>query len=298
MTAYLFPGQGSQYVGMGKDLLKYKEAEAVFSEASAILGYDVKKLCLEGPLEKLSLTEYSQCAILTVSIAYLKVLPYLFDGNPSHSAGHSLGEYSALVASSSLSFSQALQIVEKRAELMKEAASKRKGGMSAALGLSIEEVSEIAKDSDCEIANINSRSQIVISGRLEALSMAEALINKKGGKAIRLKTSGAFHSSLMKEAELGMVKVLSEIKIEPPKLKFIPNILAEPVDDPEMIKECLIKQITNRVRWEETMRFLEKEGVDRVIEIGPGKVLTNLAKKMGLVAVSFEEMLKTEKLKN
>ncbi|MBU2462305.1 ACP S-malonyltransferase [bacterium] len=324
MTAYLFPGQGSQYVGMGKEVLRYKEAEEVFAEASDTLGYDLQKLCLEGPLDKLSLTEYSQAAILTVSIAYLRSLPHIADylpsycaGHslgeysalvacsslsfaqalqadylPSYCAGHSLGEYSALVACSSLSFAQALQVVQKRANLMKEAASKNPGGMSAILKLTIDEVSEIAKDSACEIANINSRTQIVISGRLEALSLAEALTKEKGGKAIRLATSGGFHSSLMKEVELGLAEVLSGIEIEPPKFKFIPNILAEPVDNPEEIRDCLIKQVTGRVRWQETMSFLEKKGVERVIEVGPGSVLANLAKKMGLAAISFEGMIK------
>ncbi|MEK9148788.1 MAG: ACP S-malonyltransferase [Candidatus Desantisbacteria bacterium] len=292
MIAYLFPGQGSQYVGMGKGVLKYKEAEEVFAEASDTLMYDVKGLCLEGLLDKLSLTEYSQPTILTVSIAYLRSLPYLFDGNPSYCAGHSLGEYSALVACSSLSFSQTLRIVQRRANLMKEAALKNPGGMSAILGLQIEAVEGIAKDSICEIANINSETQIVISGRLEALSLAEVLAKERGGKAIRLKTSGAFHSSLMKEVEIGMAEVLTNEKIEPPRLKFIPNILAEPMDNPNVIKDCLIRQVSNRVRWEETMRFLEKEGVERVIEIGPGNVLSNLAKKKGISAIAFEEMVK------
>ncbi|MDI6751742.1 MAG: ACP S-malonyltransferase [bacterium] len=292
MTAYLFPGQGSQYVGMGKEVLKYKEAEEVFAEASDSLRYDIKGLCLEGPKDRLSLTEYSQITILTVSIAYLRVLPYLFDGNPIFSAGHSLGEYSALVACSSLSFRQGLQIVQRRANLMKEASLKNPGGMSAILGLQIEAVEGITKEAICEIANINSREQIVISGRLEALSVAEALAKERGGKAIRLKTSGGFHSLLMKEVEIGMTEVLANEKICPPKLKFIPNILAEPVDNPEVIRDCLIRQVSNRVRWEETMKFLEKEGVERVVEIGPGSVLTNLAKKMGFTGISFELMLK------
>jgi [acyl-carrier-protein] S-malonyltransferase len=292
MMAYLFPGQSSQYVGMGREVLKYKEAEAIFSESCDTLGYDVKELCLEGPLDRLSLTEYSQIAILTVSIAYLRVLPYLFDGNPSYCGGHSLGEYSALVACSSLSFNQGLQIVQKRANLMKEAALRNPSGMSAILGLQIEMIEGIAKESGCEIANINSVNQIVISGRLEALSVAEALTKGRGGKAIRLKTSGGFHSSLMAEVEIGMAEVLKNEEIKPPRLKFIPNILAEPVETGDVIRDCLIRQVTNRVRWEETMRFLEKEGVERVIEIGPGNILTNLAKKMGLSAISFEEMIK------
>lgn len=292
MIAYIFPGQGSQYVGMGKGVLKYKEAEDVFAEASDTLSYDVKRLCLEGPHDQLSLTEYSQPTILTISIAYLKVLPHIADYSPSHCVGHSLGEYSALVACSSLSFAQGLQVVQKRANLMKEAASKNPGGMSAILGLAMEVVEVIAKDSACEIANLNSKNQIVISGRLEALSLAETLAKEKGGKAIRLKTSGGFHSSLMKEAELGMAEVFSEIKIGVPKSIFIPNILAEPVDSPEKIKDCLIRQVTSKVRWQETMSLLQKEGLEKVVEIGPGSVLTNLAKKMGLVAITFEELIK------
>ena len=151
---------------------------------------------------------------------------------------------------------------------------------------------EASGKKNCEIANVNSADQIVISGRFEALSLAEALTKGKGGKAIRLKTSGGFHSSLMKEVETGMTGVLRNEKIEPPKLKFIPNILAEPVSAPEAIRDCLIKQVTGRVKWHETMKLIEKEGAGKVVEIGPGKVLTNLAKKMGLPAVSFEEMIK------
>ncbi|MEW6482296.1 MAG: ACP S-malonyltransferase [bacterium] len=282
-VGYIFPGQGSQYVGMGKEIYHHSEVKAIFDTASDILSYDMTKLLFEGPDDILNDTEYAQTSIFTVSIAYFKALPFLsFPKSqiPLYVAGHSLGEYTALTAAESLDFQEALMIVNKRASLMREAASKIKGGMIASLGLSLEKIERICKETNVEIANINSPLQIVISGLDKDLQKAQEAIIKEGGKAIRLKTSGPFHSSWMKEAEEQMRLVLKDCKIKPPKIKLIQNVSASCTDDPEIIRENLIKQITGRVRWDETIRFMEKEGITSVIETGPSNVLSNLTKRI------------------
>lgn len=279
--AYVFPGQGSQYVGMGKEIYHIKAARDVFENASSFLSYDIKSLCFEGPIDVLADTEYCQLAIFVVSIAYYKSLPKLgFPQNPLFVAGHSLGEYAALTAAESLSFSDALKIVQKRAHLMKEASKGKRGGMIACLGLDISKIEDICKEAKTEIANINSRLQIVISGLEENLKTAEEMVIKLKGKAIRLKTSGPFHSSWMKEAQEALAKALLYLPIKPPKIKVIQNVSASVIDDPKVIKENLIKQMTQRVEWEKTIRLMEKEGISSIIEVGPGRVLTNLTKRI------------------
>ncbi|MEW6103031.1 MAG: ACP S-malonyltransferase [bacterium] len=287
-VGWIFPGQGSQYVGMGKNIYHFKEAKAIFDSASNTLSFDLTKLCFEGPEDILNDTEYAQASIFTVSIAYLKALPFLSDSRlptpdsrlPLYVSGHSLGEYTALTSAESFDFQDALRIVNKRAFLMKEASSKIKGGMIASLGLSIERIEKICKETNTEIANINSSLQIVLSGLNEDLEKACDMITKEKGKAIRLKTSGPFHSSWMKGVEEEMRLVLKGYKIKPPKIKVIQNISASCTDNPETIRENLIKQITGRVRWDETIRLMEKEGITSVIEIGPGNVLSNLTKRI------------------
>lgn len=279
--AYVFPGQGSQYVGMGREISSIKEASDVFKIASSFLSYDIKSLCFEGPPSSLEDTEYCQIAIFVVSIAYYKSLPKLgVIKKPMFVAGHSLGEYSALTASECFSFSEALNIVKMRGYFMKEASKRKKGGMIACLGLDIKTIEEICKETKTEIANVNSNLQIVISGPDEDLKIAEEMVIKLKGKAIRLKTSGAFHSSLMKPGQEGLEKALFYQAIKPPKIEVIQNVSASCVDDPEIIKENLIKQITQRVEWEKTIKFMEKEGVSSIIEVGPGRVLTNLTKRI------------------
>jgi [acyl-carrier-protein] S-malonyltransferase len=292
-VGYIFPGQGSQYVGMGKELLRYKEAQLIFEEASDLLGYDAKRLCMDGPAERLSLTEYSQPLILTVSYAYLKVLSHLSVPEPMIVAGHSLGEYSTLVASSSLRFRQALRIVKKRAHFMADAARKNPGGMLAILGLERDRVEEICRDSGVEIANLNCPGQIVVSGRKKNIEVAERMA-KERAKVVRLATSGPFHSSLMRDAEEKMAKLLEDEEIRSPNVRVVPNVLAEPTDDPEVIRSSLIRQVAERVRWEESMRAIEKEGVSLLIEIGPGKVLCGLAKRTVQIETrAVEDMLKS-----
>lgn len=279
--AYVFPGQGSQYVGMGKEIYSLKEARDVFENASSILSYDIKSLCFEGPLNVLQDTEYCQIAIFVVSIACYKSLPSLgFPKNPIFVAGHSLGEYSALTAAECFSFCDALKIVQKRAHLMKEASNRKNGGMIACLGLELSKIEEICKESKTEVANINSSLQIVISGPDENLRIAEKMVIERKGRAIRLKVQGPFHSSWMRSAQEDLGKALFYCKINQPKIKVIQNVSGSLVDDPEVIKENLIKQITQRVEWEKTIRLMEEEGVSSIIEVGPGKVLTNLTKRI------------------
>lgn len=279
--AFVFPGQGSQYVGMGKDVYQFKEARDVFKNASSVLSYDIESLCFEGPPDLLQDTEYCQIAIFVVSMAYYKSLAKLgFPQNPMFVAGHSLGEYSALTAAESISFPDALKIIKKRAYLMKGVEKRINGGMIACLGLSLSNIEEICKEAKTEIANINSGLQIVISGLNENLKIAEKMVIEKGGKAIRLKVSGPFHSSFLKEAQEELAKHLLYFNIKPPKIKVIQNVSASCIDSPKVIKENLIKQITQRVEWEKTIRFMEKGGVSSIIEVGPGKVLTNLTKRI------------------
>ncbi len=286
-------------MGMGKEIENFPEVKHIFDEASDILGYDVKSLYFEGPEDMLSDTAYSQPAIFTLSCAYLKILPFLplSDSRlltpdsrlPTYVAGHSLGEYTALVAAESLDFQDALRIVNKRASLMKEASSRISGGMVASLGLDIKKVEMICQETNVEIANLNSPLQIVLSGLNEDLQKAKDLVIKEGGRAIRLKTSGPFHSSWMKSAEKDLANFLQDFEIKKPKVKVIHNISGLPTDEPEIIKENLIKQITGRVRWDETIRFMEKKGITSIIEVGPGKVLSNLTKRItpNIKVISF-----------
>ncbi|HAW50051.1 TPA: [acyl-carrier-protein] S-malonyltransferase [bacterium] len=291
--AWVFPGQGSQYVGMGKEIYEnYKDAKDIFDEASSVLGYNVARFCFEGPLEFISQTEYAQPLIFTVSIAYLKVLPQNFQF-PIYVAGHSLGEYSALVAADVLNFLEDLRIVQKRAALMKEFAEKEDGGMSACLGLPIEKIEEISKETDVEIANINSKTQIVISGKKSNLKRAEEIVKSLGGKAIRLKTQGSFHSSLMRDIGINLGNFLESFEMKKPKIKIVQNTTGRPTDDPNSIRQGLIDQVSSKVQWEKTMSFMRDEKIKTIIEIGPGKVLSNLIKRefSEISAISVDGML-------
>ncbi|PIP68239.1 MAG: [acyl-carrier-protein] S-malonyltransferase [Candidatus Omnitrophica bacterium CG_4_9_14_0_2_um_filter_42_8] len=279
---YIFPGQGSQYAGMGKDLYDNNpEAKNIFDQAEKILpGLNLKKLCFEGPIEELTQTANSQVAILVTSIAALQAIgpgPQA----PGCCAGLSLGEYSALVAAGSLEFLDAVRLVRRRGELMEQAAKNNPGTMASIIGLSAEVLREVCKETKAEIANLNSPGQIVISGKIESVQNAMALAETKGAKkAILLNVSGPFHSSFMKEAAEEFRKELDKTKVSAPKIAIVSNVTADYEKTPEEIKENLVQQLYSTVRWEESVIKISREGCGTFFEIGPGKVLKGLLRRI------------------
>ena len=283
MIAFIFPGQGTQYVGMGKDLYDaFPESRKIFDKADNILRAPLTKLCFQGPLEELTQTVNCQPAIFTTSIAYLKAFKANHKSQTTnHMAGLSLGEYTALVAAGALSFEDGLHLVASRARFMEEAAGERPGRMSCILGLDLDIVEKIVQDSGAEIANLNCPGQVVISGSPEALEKANKLAQEKQAKrVVNLEVSGAFHSSFMQPAGKRLAGVLNNINIKQPTAAVISNVTALPESAASEIKENLIKQLTQRVLWEDSVRFMLKQGVNRFFEIGPGKVLKGLIRKI------------------
>ncbi|ACX52092.1 malonyl CoA-acyl carrier protein transacylase [Ammonifex degensii KC4] len=288
--ACVFPGQGSQYVGMGKDLYeRYPEAREVFAEADAVLGFPLSQLCFEGPASLLSQTMNTQPAVLTVSVACWRV--YLTQGGrkPSAVAGHSLGEFSALVAAGALDFPTALRLVRRRGELMQEAVPLGEGGMLALLGLpteKLERVLEAGKQAGVvEVANYNCPGQIVLSGHMPALEAAAQAARAEGAKkTVLLAVSGPFHSSLMRRAAELFAQELEQVTIKKPVLPVVLNCTAEYAYRASEIKKALMRQMTSPVRWEESVRRLVKDGVETFVEIGPGKVLTGLIRRIHALA--------------
>ncbi len=279
---FLFPGQGSQFVGMGKALAEsFPEAHQVFDCAEKILGYSLSQLCFEGPEEKLTQTLFAQPAIFVTSIAALRVVQKLYPQiTPSFSAGLSLGEFTALVAAGSMSFEDGLRLVKQRAEAMELSAKHHPGTMASILGFPEADCQAVAKEAGCEVANLNSPDQIVLSGTAESIEKACQLSEAKGAKrAIRLKVGGAFHSSLMREAKENLGRALKETPLRAPTCVFIPNVLGTPVSDPESIRELLARQLMSPVQWIKTMESAASQGIPMFLEIGPGKVLKGLAKK-------------------
>ena len=273
---------------MGKDLHDNSaEAKAIFDQAEKILpSLNLKKLCFEGPIEKLTETANSQVAILTSSVAALEALKagYRAEGIEQMvktCAGLSLGEYSALVASGALEFQEAVRLVRRRGELMEEAAKNNPGTMASILGISAESLKEVCMDSGAEIANFNSPGQIVISGKIEAVKKAMVLAEKKGAKrAILLNVSGPFHSSFMKEAALEFKEELDKTKFSSPKVPIVSNVTADYEKSPVDIKENLVKQLYSPVRWEESVIKMSQLGCGAFLEIGPGKVLKGLLRRI------------------
>lgn len=282
-TAYLFPGQGSQSVGMGKSHYDDNEEFASYvNRVNDILGFDLKQIMFEGPEEKLKQTEYTQPAIFLHSIA----LFYTLDATPDMVAGHSLGEFSALVACGAIAFEDALKIVRRRGELMQEAGENNPGTMAAVIGMDDKIVEQICEQATKEIgkeviaANYNCPGQLVISGDEDAIDKAIELLKEEGCRlAKKLPVSGAFHSSLMQSAYDGLKESLETLDISEPHCPIYSNYTAEPTTDPEEIRSNVLQQLLNPVRWTQTLQNMHENGADSFVEVGPGNVLQGLVKR-------------------
>ena len=283
--ALIFPGQGSQVVGMGKELAeRYPEARQTFEEADHALGYKLSQLCFEGPEDQLRLTEITQPAILATSVAALRVLQSRM-AKPVFVSGHSLGEYSAHVCAGTFSFADAVRTVLKRGKYMQEAVPVGVGSMAAILGMEFGKVAAVCQDAAqgevCAPANINSPEQIVISGNTAAVERATRLADERGAKRAKvLPVSAPFHCSLMKPAQDRLEDDLKKITMAKPVYPVACNVDAEMVNDENRALHTLVRQVTGSVKWEQCMRLLIAEGVDTFIEVGPGKVLCGLMRQI------------------
>ena len=283
--AFLFPGQGSQAVGMGKNLAEHHPiAKQTFEEADAALGVKLSHLCFEGPEDQLRLTENTQPAILTVSVAACRVLNEK-GIKPALVAGHSLGEYSAHVAAGTLSFADAVRAVHNRGKYMQEAVPVGTGAMAAIIGMSIDAVVSLCADAAqgevCEPANINSPDQIVISGHAAAIERVVKLADERGAKRAKiLPVSAPFHCSLMKPAQDRLAIDLNALNFSAPAVPVIANVYAKPVEDAVSSREALIRQVTGAVKWSECVQVLISRGVQTLVEVGPGKILSGLMRQI------------------
>jgi len=285
LIAFLFPGQGSQAVGMGKELAeKYSIARQTFDEADDALGYKLSQLCFEGPEEKLRMTEITQPAILTASIAAWRVLNEK-GIIPSFVAGHSLGEYSAHVAAGTITFADAVRAVRNRGKYMQEAVPVGVGAMAAILGMDLEKVTAVCSDASqgevCDPANINSPDQIVISGHASAVERATKLADERGAKRAKvLPVSAPFHCSLMKPAQDRLAKDLLAISFQTPDVPVVCNVDAVALQDADRSRDALLRQVTGSVKWDQSMRLLISKGIQTFVEVGPGKVLCGLMRQI------------------
>jgi [acyl-carrier-protein] S-malonyltransferase len=288
MSALLFPGQGSQIVGMGSEFYnKFDLVKKIFNQADEKLNFSISKMILEGPEAELQLTKNTQPAILTVSYSIFQVLEkeFNFDFNLfKFFAGHSLGEYSSLVCSGGLNFSDALYLLHERGKAMQTAVPVGKGSMIAVLGTKINEIKNLLdtftiKQGICEIANDNADGQVIISGDKESVLSFQQLLKEKKIKSIPLKVSAPFHCSLMKPAAEVMKEKIDSVKFNKTSINIINNVTAKPVNEPSEIKKLLIEQIYSTVKWRESMIKMSESNVSNYIEIGPGKVLTGMVKR-------------------
>ncbi|OGX28209.1 MAG: [acyl-carrier-protein] S-malonyltransferase [Omnitrophica WOR_2 bacterium RIFCSPLOWO2_12_FULL_51_24] len=296
--ALIFPGQGAQYIGMGKDLYQnFPAAKVIFEKANHILGFDITKFCFEGPKGELTRSDVCQPAILTASIAALRALesvsPFLGQLVPKAVLGLSLGEYTALVTAGSISFEDAVSLVRKRGQFMEEASRQNPGTMASVIGFPLEDTKKVCLETGAEIANLNSPGQIVISGTKEKIEAASNLAKERGArKVIPLDVSGAFHSGLMEPAAQRLKAEIDKIEIKPPKVRVVTNVNAGYESSPDEIRKNLVMQVKSPVLWEGSIRFLAGQGlplrrdvaagagIKRYIEVGPGKVLAGLLRRI------------------
>ena len=306
MKALLFPGQGSQSVGMCKDLFRnFDLVKKIFSQTDEKLNYNLSKVILEGPENELKLTKNTQPAILTVSYSIFKLIKEEFNieiSDVKYFAGHSLGEYSALVSSDSLNFLDAVYLLHERGKFMQEAVPEGTGSMLAIMGMKLEELEKIIKQLDgdlgvCEIANDNSEGQVILSGHIKAINEISKILKTMKKRSILLPVSAPFHCSLMKAAADKMDEKIKNTTFKNPKIGLVNNVTAKEVKDSEEIKNLLVKQIVSKVRWRESIFYMIDNGVDEFIEIGPGKVLSGLVKRIS-DKVSSKSINTIEEIKN
>tara|TARA_B110000438_G_C15812578_1_gene650320 strand:+ start:2039 stop:2959 length:921 start_codon:yes stop_codon:yes gene_type:complete len=305
MLAILFPGQGSQFIGMGSDFYnRFDLVKKIFNQVDDALSYPLSKIILNGPEEKLKLTEYTQPAIMTIGVSIFKVLNEEFGYNLDkikYLAGHSLGEYTALVCSGALSLNSAAYLLRERGKAMQNAVPEGQGAMVAVIGMDIDdvkkEINNLPKENICEVANDNSNTQVVLSGKKKNIEILISHLKNKNKRCILLPVSAPFHCSLMKSAAENMREKILRTNFSKLKINIISNVTAEEESDIDKIKTLLIDQITSTVRWRESVNYMIKKGVNNFLEIGPGKVLSGLVKKINK-EVKIENINSTEDLKN
>lgn len=298
--AWVFPGQGSQFVGMGKELAEaFPEVMAKFDEANDILGFDLKRLCFEGPEDQLSRTENTQPVLLTVSCALLELVKQHANLQPMFVAGHSLGEYSALVAAGAMDFASALKTVRIRGQLMEEAVPAGQGGMAAIIGLDSATVADLCAQVESGgtghvvPATLNAPDQTVVAGEKKAVEAVVVKATEAGAKrAVHLNVSGPFHSKLLTEAGRKLGESLEDVDVQVPQIPVIANVTARPVTSPDEIRQALIDQVSSPVRWVESVEYMIEQGVDTFLEIGPGRVLSGLIRRIrrGVKTVRFDDV--------
>ncbi len=307
MKALLFPGQGSQFVGMGRELFKnYNLVKKIFKEVDEKLNFKLSKIILEGPENELKLTQNTQPAILTISYSIFKLIKEEFNidinKNTKFFAGHSLGEYSALVCSNSLNFLDALYLLNERGKSMQEAVPEGTGSMLAVMGFKSNELEKLVQKLSidfgvCEIANDNSESQIILSGHVKAINEINKILKDMKKRSIILPVSAPFHCSLMKSAAEKMESKIKNTPFKKPEINLVTNVTAKETNDSEEIKNLLVKQIVSRVRWRESVLYMIQNEVNEFIEIGPGKVLSGLIKRIN-DKVSSKSINTIEEIKN